>query len=112
MMVNMIQQQQQEMTFTYKHPTVDPKQFEDLSREQLIARLVALEKENHCITDDVDDSVDENATEEDEQEQIRTCLWTDCGQKFDVLQKLISHITEIHVGGGKVQVVIFLVDLN
>lgn len=108
----MIQQQQQEMTFIYKHPTVDPKQFEDLSREQLIARLVALEKENHCITDDVDDSVDENATEEDEQEQIRTCLWTDCGQKFDVLQKLISHITEIHVGGGKVQVVIFLVDLN
>lgn len=75
-----------------------------MSREQLIARLVALEKENHCITTDemADDSVDETATEEDEQELIRTCLWSNCGQKFDILQKLISHITEIHVGGGKV----------
>ncbi|KAI9247393.1 hypothetical protein EDC94DRAFT_506618, partial [Helicostylum pulchrum] len=32
---------------------------------------------------------------------VRTCLWVNCGQKFDILQKLISHITEVHVGGGK-----------
>ncbi|KAG2199695.1 hypothetical protein INT47_012831 [Mucor saturninus] len=105
MMANMIQQ---EDNYMY-NPTVDPKQFEGMSREQLIARLVALEKENHCITttattstdEMADDSVDETATEEDEQELIRTCLWSDCGQKFDILQKLISHITEVHVGGGK-----------
>lgn len=79
-----------------KLAVIDPKQFDAMSREQLIARLVALEKEKHCITDD-----DENTTE-DEQEPIRTCLWVNCGQKFDILQKLISHITEVHVGGGKV----------
>ncbi|GAA5814775.1 hypothetical protein MFLAVUS_008277 [Mucor flavus] len=78
-----------------KLAVIDPKQFDTMSREQLIARLVALEKEKHCITDD-----DENTTE-DEQEPIRTCLWVNCGQKFDILQKLISHITEVHVGGGK-----------
>lgn len=85
--------------FIFERPLIDPKQFDTMSREQLIARLVALEKEKHCITDD-----DENTTE-DEQEPSRICLWSNCGQKFDILQKLISHITEVHVGGGKVKII-------
>lgn len=95
---------------------VDPKQFDDMSREQLIARLVTLEKEKHAThmedksvhsDDNTNDETEEEEVEsliieQQQQEKIRTCLWADCGEKFDGLQKLISHITEVHVGGGKV----------
>lgn len=91
---------------------IDPHQFDGMSREELIARLVELEKEKHHIVDnsDTEHEEDEEAEAEEEEEdntliteqqKIRTCNWANCGEKFDVLQKLISHITEAHVGGGK-----------
>ncbi|KAG1297116.1 hypothetical protein G6F61_003161 [Rhizopus arrhizus] len=32
---------------------------------------------------------------------IRTCLWANCEEKFDHLQALVSHLSEIHMGRGK-----------
>lgn len=97
---------------TSLHHNIDIKQYEDMSKEELIARLVALEKEkqqqvNKDISSDViieeEEEDDDNTLTTPPTEQVRTCLWTGCGDNFDTLQKLISHITEAHVGGGKVK---------
>ncbi|ORE20821.1 hypothetical protein BCV71DRAFT_175029 [Rhizopus microsporus] len=31
----------------------------------------------------------------------RICLWTDCGEEFNDLQKLIDHLSDVHMGRGK-----------
>ncbi|KAF7726995.1 hypothetical protein EC973_008108 [Apophysomyces ossiformis] len=149
---------------------VSSKEFEDMSREQLIARLMELETEKRAgslqnspdaskrmsidesprkvtfnplengsemksetstyVDDeeeegpptplDEDQQNGEDAVEDDEEldeeedededgdgdqqgllkEQVQ-CRWKDCGQKFDELQQLISHIRDSHVGSGK-----------
>ncbi|KAI7884939.1 hypothetical protein K492DRAFT_124443, partial [Lichtheimia hyalospora FSU 10163] len=61
---------------------VSPKEFEGMSREQLIARLMVLEQEKL-------------------QSKPMQCLWKDCGQMLENMQKLISHISDNHVGSGK-----------
>ena len=145
---------------------VSPKEFEGMSREQLIARLMVLEQEKRAggvtnqqgaatssdiaveikseTSTNVDDdeegpstppdtqrsAADNNAErssesnskhedggdedEEDEDEdgdseqpdQVQSkpmqCLWKDCGQMLENMQKLISHISDNHVGSGKV----------
>ncbi|OBZ90641.1 Zinc finger protein ZIC 4 [Choanephora cucurbitarum] len=90
---------------------VDPKQFQDMSREELIARLVILEKEKKPTSEEPE--TDKATTNKagaitiviDEEEliveQTKTCLWVGCGEKFDDLQSLTTHIGEVHVGGGK-----------
>ncbi|KAI8086159.1 uncharacterized protein BX664DRAFT_245436, partial [Halteromyces radiatus] len=55
--------------------------FAGMSRDQLIARLVELEKEK--------------------QNQSMICGWQNCGQRFDGLQLLIAHLGDSHVGSGK-----------
>lgn len=149
---------------------VSPREFEGMSREQLIARLMVLEQEKRAgggvtttnrgeqsqvatseaaveikseTSTNVDDdegpstppdthrsAADNNAErssesnskhedggEEDEEEededgdseqpdQVQSkpmqCLWKDCGQMLENMQKLISHISDNHVGSGKV----------
>ncbi|KAI9475590.1 MAG: hypothetical protein EXX96DRAFT_540175 [Benjaminiella poitrasii] len=85
-------------------PMINAKQFEDMSREQLITRLIMLEKEKQHMNTEEDDTEEEVTGEEEETiatTRELTCLWTGCGENFDILQKLITHLTEIHVGGGK-----------
>ncbi|KAG0180461.1 hypothetical protein DFQ29_000660 [Apophysomyces sp. BC1021] len=49
-----------------------------------------------------DDELESEHQEENEEpkEQVQ-CRWRDCGEKFDELKNLISHISEAHVGSGK-----------
>ena len=115
---HLIMMQQQNMSFLFDgtstggttdknhtelHHSTHP--FDAMSREQLIARLVTLEKERHVMLDNQmeEKSVSSEHTEEEEDdpELTRTCLWTDCGKQFNGLQHLITHITDVHVGGGK-----------
>jgi hypothetical protein len=112
-MANIIQQQHN-MPFLFnnniiQNNIIDPKQFDEMSREELISRLITLEKEK--IIENKTDIISEEDNilmlEQQQQiqvENVRTCLWANCGEKFTILQDLISHITEVHVGGGKVTI--------
>lgn len=151
---------------------VSPREFEGMSREQLIARLMVLEQEKRAgggssvtsrseqgqgtsseaaieiksetstnVDDDDEgpstppdthrsaadnnaerssesnskheDGGDEDEEDEDEdgdseqpdqaQSKPMQCLWKDCGQMLENMQKLISHISDNHVGSGKVR---------
>lgn len=56
--------------------------------------------------EELDDEDEEDEGEGDQQEQAASkpmqCLWKDCGQMCDGMQSLIAHITDNHVGSGKV----------
>lgn len=134
------------------------REYEQMSREQLIARLVELEQEKRAnesqqtspnsagttskevaqqnqdvsrketLPDNKEEKdIQQNTTEqpscrrqqsdiketsleetgaqsksEPKNEQLQ-CLWKDCGQRFDTLEKLTSHIGYTHVGSGKVR---------
>ncbi|KAI9021680.1 hypothetical protein CLU79DRAFT_752783 [Phycomyces nitens] len=57
--------------------------------------------------DELDEDEDEEDAEVDmlegtEPEKLEfQCLWRDCGETFEELQKLITHINDNHVGSGK-----------
>ncbi|KAL0082029.1 hypothetical protein J3Q64DRAFT_1182194 [Phycomyces blakesleeanus] len=44
----------------------------------------------------------EGSNSENISEDLYKCQWTDCGQVFSVMQEFISHISDTHVGSGKV----------
>lgn len=44
--------------------------------------------------------------EESSNEEIK-CLWKDCGQEFNQVHELTSHLRDVHVGSGKVYIHIF-----
>jgi hypothetical protein len=146
------QQQQQQQPQIPQAPLVTSQpqpvatHYENMSREELIARLVVLENEkssrakaennkmeernpllidtkmnnNNKSDEDDEDSpstpaesesrTSVNEEEDDEEEEDETkqleCKWKDCQEKFTKLQKLISHISDDHVGSGKVSATI------
>lgn len=83
----------QEKSSTKQDGVFTPTNFKHMSREQLIARLLVLENEK---------SSSNNNSKSQQQPVITRCRWKGCTKKFDILKKLISHLTEVHVGGGKV----------
>ncbi|KAI8882388.1 hypothetical protein K501DRAFT_186879 [Backusella circina FSU 941] len=83
---------EQETISSKKEGVFTPTNFNHMSREQLIARLLVLEN----------DKSSSNSSLKVQQPPIATrCLWKDCNKNFDTLKRLISHITELHVGSGK-----------
>ncbi|KAI8978622.1 hypothetical protein BDB01DRAFT_799453 [Pilobolus umbonatus] len=110
---------------------VDSRQFDDMSREQLIARLILLEKEKQSVTittpsKDIPQLTDSSSAEEEGGssmlpsprsdnleynlnedseisgiEESHVCQWANCSLNFNSLPTLIHHISTVHVGGGK-----------
>ncbi|KAL0072865.1 hypothetical protein F4703DRAFT_1954014 [Phycomyces blakesleeanus] len=54
------------------------------------------------LDEDEDEDTEVDMLEETEPEKLEfQCLWRDCGETFEELQKLITHINDNHVGSGK-----------
>ncbi|KAI7880689.1 hypothetical protein K492DRAFT_162349 [Lichtheimia hyalospora FSU 10163] len=93
-----------------------PKEYASMTREELIARLVELEQEKRTsslqsspVTPEPDTAAQQqqqrsqeadNQHEESSNEEIK-CLWKDCGQEFNQVHELSSHLRDAHVGSGK-----------
>lgn len=68
---------------------------DQLSREQLIQRVVQLEMERKTL-------VQECKQDKEQDKNMHACLWVNCQVKAPTLEKLMTHICESHVGSGKV----------
>lgn len=79
------------MTEASYSPSLD-----QLSREQLIQRVVQLEMERKTLTL-------ENKQDKEQDKNLHSCLWVHCQAKAPTLEKLMTHICESHVGSGKVK---------
>ncbi|KAI9283258.1 hypothetical protein BY458DRAFT_495977 [Sporodiniella umbellata] len=102
------------------------KDYDGLSRAQLISRLIELETQKKACLEkkttsespsvssqeakaptEEDRSAEEEEEEEEEESEDHSksekmqCKWKDCGLFFDGLQKLIAHINSEHVKSGK-----------
>ncbi|CAO3650541.1 unnamed protein product [Mucor hiemalis] len=93
---------------------IPPNSFCHLSREELIERVVQLEKEKQLTSNKLLlDSKSITATSEskailldsnnnsDEDDCSHNCLWAGCDTIVSSLDQLINHIKDIHIGGGK-----------
>lgn len=98
------------------HDDIPPNSFCHLSREELIERVVQLEKEkqltsNKLLLDSKSITatseskanilLDSNNNSADEDYCIYNCLWAGCDTVASSLDQLINHIKDIHIGGGK-----------
>ncbi|KAJ8655326.1 hypothetical protein O0I10_009015 [Lichtheimia ornata] len=94
-----------------------PKEYASMTRQELIARLVELEQEKRTsslqsspVTPEPDTAAQQRSNdqgrqqetdhEESSNEEIK-CLWKDCGQEFNQVHELTSHLRDVHVGSGK-----------
>ncbi|CAO3692546.1 unnamed protein product [Rhizopus stolonifer] len=97
---------------------VHAKDYDGLSRAQLISRLIELETEKKvsektspenqeakAVPEEdkstEDEEEEEEMLEEQEKSQKMQCKWRECGLLFDGLQNLIAHINFEHVKSGK-----------
>ncbi|KAI9280042.1 hypothetical protein BY458DRAFT_501171 [Sporodiniella umbellata] len=118
---------QQELKDSLTTFDADIKDYNRLSRAQLISRLISLESErlqssgnqnekplslliegdeNNIVADDEDEDDDEDEGEiellEDQKKHQKTpCKWKDCRLEFDLLPDLIAHVNNEHIGSGK-----------
>ncbi|KAI8090223.1 uncharacterized protein B0P05DRAFT_594561 [Gilbertella persicaria] len=74
---------------------VNQKSFCHLSREELIQRVLELEKEKQLSKKSLEQS---DGSDEDE---IHPCRWSGCGTLTVSLDQLIAHIKDTHIGSGK-----------
>ena len=99
--------------------------FGHLSREELIQRVVQLEKEKQLTSNNklsgkmhrIHDSgflsnkspIDTTSVDgppSDEDDCIYTCLWSGCGLTTTSLDGLTVHIRDMHIGSGKVKKIV------
>lgn len=76
--------------------------FSRLSKEELIERVVQLERErqqNHPILESSDD----------EESLSHVCRWDNCFLSMSTLEELTNHIRITHVGSGKVYIYIYII---
>lgn len=85
-----------------------PNNFRHLSREQLIERVVQLEKEKQLTSNKLLSSeesttrlLDNSNNNSDEEDCLHTCLWAGCDTSVASLDQLITHIKDVHIGSGK-----------
>ncbi|KAI8048462.1 hypothetical protein BDF21DRAFT_392841 [Thamnidium elegans] len=70
----------------------------NLSREQLIQRVVQLEKEKE-LSRKLSGSI--SPVIESDQDDFHTCRWSGCDTSTTSLDQLIVHVRDIHIGSGK-----------
>ncbi|CAO3682687.1 unnamed protein product [Rhizopus stolonifer] len=98
-----------------------------MSHEQLLQRVIELEKEKVAqVTLLKDDRVTQGGTaalqkkldkvrsaspeyskeeenEEEEEEEVHSCQWESCIEEFITIDELINHVKDEHIGSGKTQ---------
>ncbi|KAI8888117.1 hypothetical protein K501DRAFT_30196 [Backusella circina FSU 941] len=83
--------------------------FGHLSREELIQRVVQLEKEKSLSKQLDSTSSEKNISnllqvpplDNSDEEDTHSCQWSDCNTVTTTLDHLIVHIQDIHIGSGK-----------
>lgn len=122
---------QQSHPYDFNHPDETLTQ---LSREQLIERVVQLEmeKSNRSITIQHEPTLNYESTlnykptlckptkkptnqqppvstttikQEEPENKMYSCLWVNCTAQAPSLDKLMTHICESHIGSGKVRII-------
>jgi hypothetical protein len=102
-----------------KNGIYDSIYLENMPTEQLVNSLLQFEKqqrqpsmlllEEHRHNNHLSEEEATSYTHSEEEEPLslnkmtttRICLWTDCGEEFNDLQKLIDHLSDVHMGRGK-----------
>ncbi|KAI7896816.1 uncharacterized protein EV154DRAFT_175250 [Mucor mucedo] len=97
---------QEDFTDDRRQSMNDLNNFCHLTREQLIQRVVQLEKEKQLSACSHIGSISPvlgstTTLDHSDADEIHPCLWNHCDASASSLDQLISHIRDIHIGSGK-----------
>ncbi|KAI8891076.1 hypothetical protein K501DRAFT_281599 [Backusella circina FSU 941] len=111
MMRHTILDAQNQPILTTRSETLQEAPLANLSREQLIERVLQLEMEkksrpvkdnmNSFYPSNVVPSVQTNKDEDNDQTNMHSCQWDTCDAKAPTLDRLMTHICDSHIGSGK-----------